>query len=209
MNYATFRDLVKKYPIFRSNILPHLDKHPATLRRQIVEWCDKKYIHQLKRGVYTLRDEDRAVKFSSYFLANNLYTPSYISLETALSYYGFIPERVETVTSISSKKTQRFTNNYRNFVYHHIAADLYGDFVTTKDEYGNNFFIATPERAIIDFLYLKTRGLKNITKDIFETSYRLQNLDLLNKSLLRNIEKKFQQKKLTQLTRWLIEYMEA
>src|SRR5688572_16621374 len=99
MNYTEFRNKVKKYPFFRSNIFVHLTDSVEVLRRQVSEWVDRGYIVQLKRGFYTLQEEDREVRFSQYFLANNLYSPSYISLETALSYYNFIPEQVHAVTS--------------------------------------------------------------------------------------------------------------
>lgn len=204
MNYAEFRNKVKNYPFFRSNIFPHLTDNVSVLRRQVSEWVDKGYIIQLKRGMYTLCNEDRVKGFSNYFLANNLYTPSYVSLESAMSYYGFIPELVPATTSISSKKTQRFANNFGSFIYHHVAAKLFGGFVLKKDEYGNGFFIATPERALVDFLYFKTRGMVKIEEDILDVSFRLQNLELLNKPKLKETALQFKQKKLNQLINWVI-----
>ncbi|MGE3919870.1 MAG: hypothetical protein AB7F64_02795 [Gammaproteobacteria bacterium] len=208
MNHETFRKLTQNYPFFKSNIFTHIVDNVRILRRQVSEWLKKGYILQLKRGMYTLRNEDRAVGFSNYFLANNLYSPSYVSLETALSYYGMIPERVYAITSISSKKTQHFENSFGYFTYNQLKPELYGNFVTVKDEFGNNFFIATPERAIIDFFYFKTKGLRKINKDIFEESFRLQNLDLLNKRKLLAITKEFKQKKLITLVNLLLKQIE-
>lgn len=205
MNYSTFRDKTKLYPFFRSNMFSHITDNVPMLRRQVNEWVNKGYVIQLKRGVYTLREQDRGVGLSAYFLANNLYTPSYISLETALSYYGFIPEQVHTITSVSSKKTQYFENQFGRFYYHHIKKNLYGHFVSNQDEYGNNFFIATPERAIIDFLYLKTRGMDNIEADVFDTSFRFQNLEKLDKRKLTKIAKQFNHSKLIKLINMLKE----
>jgi hypothetical protein len=205
MNYAAFREKVKKYPFFRSNIFPHITDNVSMLRRQVSEWVSKGYIVQLKRGMYTLRTEDRLASLSVYFLANNLYSPSYISLETALSHYGFIPERVNAITSVSTKKTQRFTNFVGNFIYHNVKLSMYGNFIAEQDEFGNKFFIATPEKAIIDFLYFKVKEIANLNEDIFDSSFRFQHLEMLNKKKLKKIVKEIQQNKLTKLIELLMQ----
>ncbi|OGT16289.1 MAG: hypothetical protein A3I12_01125 [Gammaproteobacteria bacterium RIFCSPLOWO2_02_FULL_38_11] len=199
MNYSQFREKTKQLPFFRSNIFPHFTKKIAILRRQLVDWKKKGYVIQLKRSCYTLRKEDRQTGLSPYFLSNNLYSPSYISLETALSYYGFIPERVYAITAITSKKTQRFSNPFGKFIYHHLRPELYDDFVSHQDEFKNYFFIATPERAVIDFFYFKIRETVNIEKNIFFDSFRLQGLSILNKKKLKILSKKFNHKKLNNL----------
>ena len=207
MKYAEFREKTKAYPFFRSNMFNHITDNVTLLRRQVSEWIKKGYVIQLKRGFYTLCEQDREVSLSSYYLANSLYSPSYISLETALSIYGFIPEQVNAITSVSSKKTQYFENTLGRFYYHHIKTNLYGGFIAKKDEYGNNFFIATPERAIVDFLYLKTRGMDNIDADVFDASFRFQNLETLNKSKLTTMAKQFGQIKLIKLINMLKQQM--
>jgi hypothetical protein len=204
MRFGEFRKKIMHYPFVRSNAIGHFTDKPEILRRQISEWLGKGYLLQLKRGIYTLQDEDRKVQFSRYFIANNLYAPSYISLATGLSFYGLIPEKVVTTTSVTTKKTQTFENRYGQFSYHHIKTVLYGDFVTMDDEFGNKFFIATKERAIIDFLYFNMCYLKVIESDIFEQSFRFQNLDILNKQEIRRIAKKFPQAKMQKLINILI-----
>jgi len=202
MNYNEFRTATKNYPFFRSSIFTHITNNVALLRVQLVNWVKRGYIIKLKKGFYTLNENDRAAQFSLFFLANNLYSPSYISLESALSYYRMIPEKVVAITSISSKKTQRFVNSYGNFIYHHIAPKLYGDFAAAQDEFGNKFYLATPERALVDFLYFK--GTAEIKEEIFEDSFRLQNTENLNLEQLKNIGKKFNSVKLEQMIDLLI-----
>ena len=133
-----------------------------------------------------------------------LYSPSYISLATGLSFYGIIPEKVVAITSVTTKKTQSFENNYGRSSYHHITTPLYGDFVTKQDEFGNNFYIATRERAVIDFLYFNARYLKTIETDIFTQSFRFQNLDQLDKYEILRIAKNFPQAKMQRLTNMLV-----
>ena len=76
MKYAEFREKVKNYPLLKSNLLNHITDDVPLLRLQISQWVKKGLVIQLKRGVYTLRDEDRIAKFSSFFLANQLVSPS-------------------------------------------------------------------------------------------------------------------------------------
>ncbi|MFA6409894.1 MAG: hypothetical protein WCW01_06970 [Gammaproteobacteria bacterium] len=204
MFYDNFRTTLEKYPFFRSNIFPHIASNVDSLRLQVTKWIAKGYVIPLKRGFYTLREKDRAQNFSVYFLANNLYSPSYVSLETALSYYGFIPEKVVAITSVTSKKTQHFDNDYGNFVYHNIKESLYDDYIALTDEFSNTFLMATKERAMIDFLYLKVSALKDIDTDIFQSSYRMQNLDSLDHEKLKIIAAKFKNKKLDYLVDLLL-----
>ncbi len=158
--------------------------------------------------MYTLPNESRGVKFSRMFLANQLYTPSYISLESALSYYNMIPEAVHTVTSISSKKTQKFINEYGLFQFHHIKPSLYGDYDVHKDEFNNNIFIASKERALVDFLYLRARGFKTVDAAIFSENFRFQNVADVDKDKILKIANIFSQKKLLEWVNLLIKWQE-
>lgn len=206
MKYGEFKSKLKGLPFFRSNIFAHLTDDVASLRNRITEWIEKGRLIKLKRGMYTLNDDDRKKHFSKFFLANNLYTPSYISLESALSFYGLIPEAVYGITSISSKKTQEFKNTYGRFSYQNIKTSCFDYFISRKDEFGNNFYIAIPEKAIIDFFYLKVMKIENIDSDVFEESYRLQNLEQLDLVKLKEIASKFQKKKLNYLVELFIGY---
>lgn len=204
LKYSEFRSKVKNYPLFHGHLFPHLTHDVPTLRRQVTEWIQKGYVLPLKRGIYTLCDEDRSANFSRLYLANQLYMPSYISLETALSYYNIIPEGVYAITSISSKKTQQFNNAFGQFIYHHFNPKLFGDFVMIQDEFNNPVYIASKERAIIDFLYLKIRWQREYDPDIFRLSYRFQNLQDLDIEKLKEISEKFKIKKMEQLLEILI-----
>ncbi|MFH1429396.1 MAG: hypothetical protein ABIH39_06600 [Candidatus Margulisiibacteriota bacterium] len=208
MNFQEFKKEVREYPFFRSTIFPHLSCNIAVLRNQIREWVKKGYIIKLKRGFYTLNSDDRKAGLSQYFLANNLYSPSYISLETALSYYGLIPEGVYAITSVSTKKTQGFHNDLGDFIYHNIKKELFSDFIQIKDEYGYNYQIASPERALIDFFYFKLSFDKNTGKDVFDISLRLQNLDIIGIKKLKKIAKKYNVKKLDKIVNLFGEYLE-
>lgn len=68
---------------------------------------------RLKRGLYRLTE----VEVNEYLLANKIYSPSYVSLETALSYYGVIPESVYVVISVTTKPTRSFEVEGKRFLY--------------------------------------------------------------------------------------------
>lgn len=104
-----------------------------------------------------------------------------MSTEYALGFYDLIPEKVEDVTSITTKKTAKFTNAFGTFLYQHVKTDLFFGFTQIEDENGFPVLIAEPEKAMLDFIYLNLQDFKDKGKDIFSLSYRLQNLDTLKK----------------------------
>lgn len=108
-------------------------------------------IDQIKRGWYringrTNQEEDMRE------IANHIYEPSYVSLETALRYYNFIPEIVPSITSISSRKTNRFVSDVGIFSYQTIALHMFRWYhlLPYRDR---NIIIADPEKALLDYLY--------------------------------------------------------
>ncbi|MEK7257595.1 MAG: hypothetical protein AAB316_22760, partial [Bacteroidota bacterium] len=87
-----------------------------------------------------------------FLIANSIYAPSYISLESALNFYGLIPEGVFAITSVSTRKTQDFQTPVGHFFYRSHAPSLH--FGYSLAQTGNRRFkIATPEKAVLDYLY--------------------------------------------------------
>lgn len=106
-------------------------------------------------------------------IANFLYYPSYISLESALSLYGIIDQFPYQILSVTLRKTKSFKVMGKQFVYAHIKPEFFKDYIKER-----NFLIATPEKSVFDFLYLVYKGVR--TKN---------NLELLNLKR-KNISKK-------------------
>lgn len=157
----TFLELKKQaigYPIFKlEDIFKWFSQaNRRTVIFQLNQWTEKGLLERLKRGVYKLADYK--IK-DELILANFLYTPSYISLETALNYYGIIPDIPFTVTSVSTKKTSVFKlKKYGRFSYSHIKPALFFGFTTVIPEKNYAYNIALPEKALFDFLYLNSRS---------------------------------------------------
>ena len=119
--------------------------------RQLERWEKKRYVMKIRRQYYMLTKQDRERNFL-WFTSNKIYAPSYISLETALKFYGFIPEEIFQITSISTKKTVEFKTAIGNFKYHKIKPQLFFGY-HLMDFRNKNILIADPEKAILDYLY--------------------------------------------------------
>jgi predicted transcriptional regulator of viral defense system len=106
----------------------------------------------LAGGYYLLADRE-INEMDLFMIANKIYEPSYVSLESALAYYTIIPESVLGVTSISSRKTNEFASAWGIFRYRSIKPPLIGYQVLQINQ-SNKFKIAFLEKAILDYLYL-------------------------------------------------------
>ena len=191
MKFAEFKKLVKDIPAFSVPQLSPLVKDRQTFRNQISQWKKQGLIIPLKKGLYVLNESDRKIELSREYIANQLVFPSYVSLEYALSFYGFIPERVFQVTSITSKKTTEFVNSYGTFVYRNLKNELFFGYLNLQDENGMQILMAEKEKALLDFLYLNLSSINPDNPDFLEESYRFENWDEINKSKLLNYSEKF------------------
>ena len=185
MNFIDFKRQFCEMPIISARVVTAFRPDSQAMRNQLTRWRKKGLIIQLKRGIYALNMGDRKVNPSRFFLANQLLWPSYVSLESALGYYGIIPEAVADVTSVTTKKTSRFINPLGKFIYQRIKPTVFRGYRSYKDEAGLEYMIAEPEKAVVDFLYLNLRKFKTDAKRVFKESYRFQNVELLKSKKVR------------------------
>lgn len=204
MKYFDFRNYFQQYPIVNSNDIVNKGNF-QTAYNQLNNWTKKGLVIKLKKGLYILNDTDRKIDVSNLFIANQLYYPSYISLEYALSLYELIPETVINITSVSTKKTTKFKNELGLFTYQKIKTSAFRGFIQAADNNGMKYFLAESEKAVIDFIYFNLSKFDKNDKDIFETSYRFQNLQILNIKKLLFYAKLFNNKKLTKIIKNLTE----
>jgi len=135
-----------------------------------------------KKGYYFFKDYSPSV----YELANKLYSPSYISMETVLSKNGVIPETIYPIISITPKPTRNFICQKREYHYHKIKQKAFIGYYKKE-----NYLIAEIEKAIADYLYFVALGQKKINSRI--------NLKRINKKKLIRYGKTFKSKKLLEL----------
>lgn len=207
MNYTQFKNKLQEQPLIASKDVLRMDKHPQAMRNQLNRWQKKGLILKLKRGIYLFNKNDRKTNPSLIFVANQLYAPSYVSLEFALNYYDLIPERVVDVTSVSTKKTVRFKNELGVFIYQHIKPEAFKGFKLTKDERGLPLLLADPEKAVVDFLYLNLNRFKANPEEQFSLSYRFQNTEMLKQRRLLELAGAFKNQKLINLIKDFCKFM--
>jgi len=118
-------------------------------------YVKKGLLVRLKRGLYARTETlGRLGQVDLFRIANMLQVPSYISLVTALSYYGITDQpRRGFFESISLNRTRRFEAGSLSFYYSKIRPELYREFVKR-----DGVFIALPEKAVLDSFYLASMG---------------------------------------------------
>jgi len=205
MKYIELRDRLKDMTVFS---IRDIEKTADGVfyRRRLNEWQQKGYIKKLVKGYYifsNLKLDD----WTLYEIANRIYSPSYVSLETALSYYGLIPESIYSVASVSTRKTKSFKTPVSAFNYRKIKSSIF--FAYRIEKYDNNIFkIASPEKAVLDLFYLMP-NLKD--PDDFD-SLRINNgnfRDIIDKKRLFNYLKLYNNKRLSSVIYRLWEHINA
>lgn len=157
MNYINFAKELKYFPAFSRKETEKLKG--KVYDHRLADWQKKGYIKRVANGIYIFADEPLD-EMHLFYLANRIYEPSYISLESAFAYYGFIPESVYGITSVSTKKKSYF--NYDNIYFSYRTISPKYNFGYTLLLWENVAIkIAEPEKAIIDFFYLNA-DLKTI-----------------------------------------------
>lgn len=115
-------------------------------------------ILRVKKGLYIFGDEERREPYSRELLANLIYGPSFISLGSALSFYGLIPERVEAMLSVTTGRSREFDTPVGRFVYRSTRMGSFSLGVSRIEEGRTSFLIASPERALADTIRNDRRG---------------------------------------------------
>ncbi|EKD55115.1 MAG: hypothetical protein ACD_60C00025G0012 [uncultured bacterium] len=166
---------------FADHILTDVDLHgllggtPAARYGMVNKALKKGEIIKVRRGLYLLADQYRHKKLSKFFLASRIVPHSYISLESALSYHGFIPERVTTVTSVLALgRTKKFATPFGEFVFYQLPVNEY-EFLTgvtrVEEIKGEPFLLASPLRALADHIYVRKTDWQSI--DYLTSSLRI------------------------------------
>jgi len=147
MRFAQFRSSLKDFPVFATEDIRAVD--PAFDRRRLSEWQAKGYIRKIAKGLYFFSDAE-VDEGTLFRIANKLYGPSYVSLETALAHQQLVPEAAYGITSVTTRRTYRFETPLAGFTYRTVARRLFFGYVVSPDRTR----IATLEKALLDYLYL-------------------------------------------------------
>ena len=148
-----------------------------TIKNNFIRWLSKGYFVRLKRDLYEFVEQGGELKIPDLYVANRLYEPSYVSLETALSIYSIIPDIAAAVTSVTSRPTRTFKNKYGSFFYRTCQKKTFTGYRVMLYE-GFKVSIADKAKALVDFLYYRSRLGQSLDF----------NEERLNKEILKKVD---------------------
>ncbi|MCK4248286.1 MAG: hypothetical protein KAX15_00745 [Candidatus Omnitrophica bacterium] len=171
---------LKSLPYFSKDSLCQLSKQlglsDATVDTYISRFLKYKEIFKLKNGLYISADflsKNKSDISYTFYLANIIRTPSYVSSWSALQFYNLTTEGIYSITSVTPKVTRNYNTKAGNFTYQSIKKGLFIDFylmqgkVAEKQAAVFDFFVASPAKALFDLLYFKTHQFRGVKfKDI-------------------------------------------
>ena len=192
MKFEELLKLLNGEGIFASSILLTGNVSKNVIRKQLTRWVSSGKLTQLRRGFYAIAQPYRDVQPHPFLAANIIKRASYVSLQSALEYYGIIPEYVPVITSVTTGRTEEIITNAGRFQFKHIKKDLFWGYQEIEVSIGTKIFIALPEKSLLDLIYLtpKSDSLEYLEE------LRLQNTQILNKKILTDFAKKFKTPKL-------------
>ena len=159
-------DVFKNIPV-QTSAIASLYPNISSVNRKVANLEKEGRIIRLKRGLYVVNPNESGKLLSLGLIGNVLYGPSYVSMLTALREYGLIPERVEVIESMTTHLTVSFENSVGRFEYHHCAKDYYSIGITQREEEGITYLIATPEKALCDYIVCTPRLPLRFIKDAY------------------------------------------
>jgi predicted transcriptional regulator of viral defense system len=186
MEFDHLLNLVGDAPVFESALLLAGDINPEVVRLQLTRWVKNGRIYQLRRGLYALAPPYQKTKPHPYVVANLMQRASYVSLQSALAFHGLIPDIVQTTLSVTTGRPARWETPLGVFEFRHIRRELlrgYRMLELQGSMSGQQALVATPEKALLDLVYLQPGG----DKPGYLDGLRLQNLERLDMDELHRL----------------------
>ena len=150
MRYLQFYELMRCFTVFSLADIRTVD--PGFHRRRLTEWQQKGYLRKIIKGYYMFSEISLCEEIL-FEVANRIYSPSYVSLESALSHHGLIPEGVYRICCLSTRRTYRFETTLGQMTYGHVLPRLFFGYDLVGYGQNKTFKLARPEKAILDYLY--------------------------------------------------------
>ncbi len=181
MDFRRLGEIVGDEPVFETGLLLAGKVDQADVRRQLSRWTKGGRLYQLRRGLYALAPPFQKVKPHPFLVANRLSPGSYVSCQSALAHYDLIPEYVPVTTSVTTARPARWNTPLGTYEFRHVKTGFLWGYRRVELGAGQRAFIATPEKALLDLVYLQPGG----DAPDYLRELRLQNLERLNLAELR------------------------
>ncbi len=171
-----------------ATLYPHISDIKEKARR--LEMTGR--IIRLKQGLYVRSQADMEKPLATYLVANHLNGPSYVSMLTALRYYGLTPEGVYMVQSMTIHSSCEYQTPIGRFTYRHVTPEYMRLGITMQKTEDISFLMATKEKALCDLMattpHLSLRYMKDMRTYLEEDiRFDMDELDNFNIDLLREI----------------------
>ncbi len=191
------RDIKKRgFTLFTINDISGIYQISPQKTAQILSRAKRAgYLQSPAKGMYFIKDSS-----PHYFtIANKIYRPSYISLETALAYYKIIPETVYSITSITTRLPKTVNVLGAQFEFHKIKKELFFGYKTIA--FGTiQILLAEKEKALLDYLYFVARNAKRLNERIDISAINKNKFESLKKQFLKRIFNKYITERITNLS---------
>lgn len=165
-----------------------------------------KIIH-IRRGLYclpTVLAGSSIVKPHPFELAQHIYAPSYISLESALAYHNLIPEAVYTITSACARRSKEFNTPLGLFSYSHLPLENFYTEVEVINENGARFLMAKPWKAICDYIYCYKKNLVSLELLLEDLRINSDDLPILRDEEIEMLDEYYHQKRLSNFLQHIV-----
>jgi predicted transcriptional regulator of viral defense system len=176
MEFSQLVKTVGEEPVFETGLLLAGNVNLYDVRRQLSRWTTARRLYQLRRGLYALAPPFQKTRPHPFLVANRMVSGSYVSCQSALAYYDLIPEHVPTTLSITTARPARWDTPLGRYEFRHVKLEFFWGYRSVDLGSGQRAFVASPEKALLDLIYLQARG----DSPEYLRELRLQNLDLLN-----------------------------
>ena len=154
MKWGELLLMVAGETVFSTSMLLAGEASPTGIRRQLDRWVKAGKLNMLRRGVYCVEAPYARGAMHPFIVANRLRKSSYVSLQSALAYYGMIPEHTPVTTSVTTSRPEQLDTSAGRFAFRHLKTTLFFGYVEHEVAPGQKAVIATPEKALLDLLYL-------------------------------------------------------
>ncbi|MBN1895168.1 hypothetical protein JW906_11760 [bacterium] len=190
-------------PVFESSLLLAGKVNKPHVLKQVSQWCRSGRLIQLRRGLYMPSPPFRKTKPHPFVLSNRILSGSYVSLQSALSHYGVIPEYVAAITAVTVRRPGVWNTQLGVFSFRHIRTSFFSGYDMADLGEGKQAFIAFPEKALLDLIYLEP-GADSMD---YVRELRLQNTQRFNPQKLIQMAGRSGSPKLKRSADIILKYM--
>jgi len=208
INMTFARQLMQITPLLLTDTeLSILERRPQARYAKVKRAIASGDLIHIRRGLYCLSPELRKQELDAFVLANQIYQPSFVSLESALSHYRLIPEAVYTTTSLSGRRSREFKTPVGVYSYQYSKMFSFAGVERIQSGASKDYFlIASPVRAIFDYVHVNELEWQSVAPLIESLRMEPDAIATLDVAGARELAAVYKNKSITKLAQELLRY---